>query len=103
MALNASARKGRACYDEALRASHREAWATLAAALVTALFFWGAVLFLDDRPETIFSLPLWFVVSCIGGYLFSVAAVWILVKCVFKDIALDEAAEGFKEGEGDAK
>lgn len=89
-------------YDRALKASHKEAAATMAVALVTVLYFWGAVFFFEDSEVTLFSLPLWFVASCIGGYVLSIAGVLFLVNGVFTDIDLDRAAEGFHK-EDDAR
>jgi len=89
----------RRAYDEALRASHREAAATMLAAILTVLYFWGTVFLWEKSELTLFSLPLWFVASCVGGYLFSVVAVWILVKRCFTEIALDEVAEAYRRSE----
>ena len=70
----------RTLYDRALRASGREAAATLAAAAFTMAYFWAAVWLLEDSDMTILSMPVWFMASCVGGYFVSVAAVWVLVK-----------------------
>lgn len=83
-------------YDRALRSSHREAAATMAVALITVLYFWGTVLLLEESEFTLFSMPVWFVASCMGGYLVSVAGVVFLVKRCFTDIALDDAAEAYR-------
>ena len=83
----------RTLYDRALRASGREAAATLAAA-----DFWTAVWLLEDSDMTVLSMPVWFMASCVGGYFVSVAAVWVLVKRCFTDIDLDEAARGYSAG-----
>ncbi len=76
-------------YDEALRATHREAAATLVAALSVALFFWGAVGLLRDVPGTIGGLPLWFWWAVPGGYLASIAGVVFLIRRVFRNFSLD--------------
>lgn len=87
-------------YDEALRICGREARATLAAAVLTMLFFWGAVWLLGDSKASLMGLPLWFVVAAGGGYLFSIAAVLWIVRRNFRAIPLDipldraDAAEG---------
>lgn len=86
-------------YERALRASHQEAIATMAVALLTVLYFWGAVFLLEESDMTVFGLPLWFLASCIGGYFVSIAGVLFLVKRVFTDIPLDEAAEAYRRGE----
>ena len=83
----------RTLYDRALRASGREAAATLAVAAFTMAYFWAAVWLLEDSDMTILSMPVWFMASCVGGYFVSVAAVWVL-----PDIALDEAARGYSAG-----
>lgn len=87
------AKKPRPLYDAALRDAHREAKATLWCAVLTMAFFWSALFLFRGSSETAFSFPLWFAASCIGGYLFSVAAVWVLVTRFFSDTPLDEAAE----------
>lgn len=89
----------RTLYDRALRASGREAAATLAAAAFTMAYFWAAVWLLEDSDMTILSMPVWFMASCVGGYFVSVAAVWVLVKRCFTDIDLDEAAPRLLGGE----
>ena len=94
MDVNTSRPCGRDCYDRALAASHREAALTIGAAAVTMLYFWGALLLLEDSSETFCSLPLWFAAACLGGYVLSVVLVWLLVRCFFEDIDLDQAAEG---------
>lgn len=86
-------------YDRALRASHKEAAATMAVALLTLLYFWGTVLLFEKSEMTLFSMPLWFVASCIGGYFFSVVGVLVLVKRCFTDIPLDDAADAYRRGE----
>lgn len=85
----------RAEYDRALRASSREAAATLAAGFLTMAYFWAALLLLEDSDVTVLSMPAWFMASCVGGYFVSVAAVWVLVKGFFTDIDLDGAARGY--------
>ncbi|MFU0842276.1 MAG: hypothetical protein ACFWTZ_06705 [Burkholderia sp.] len=89
----AQAKKARPLYDAALRDAHREAKATLWCAVLTMVFFWTVLFLFRDSPETVFSFPLWFAASCIGGYIFSVVAVWVLVTRFFSDTPLDEAAE----------
>lgn len=95
-----SSLKGRALYDRALIASHREAVATLIAAVFTMVYFWAAILIFEKSPETVLHMPLWFMASCVGGYLFSVIAVLWLVKRWFVDIDLDEVADAYRQDEG---
>lgn len=92
-----SSLKGRALYDRALIASHREAVATLIAAVFTMVYFWAAILIFEKSPETVLHMPLWFMASCVGGYLFSVIAVLWLVKRWFADIDLDEVADAYRQ------
>lgn len=94
-----SSLKGRALYDRALIASHREAVATLIAAVFTMVYFWAAILIFEKSPETVLYMPLWFMASCVGGYLFSVSAVLWLVKRWFADIDLDEVADAYRQDE----
>lgn len=94
-----SSLKGRALYDRALIASHREAVVTLIAAVFTMIYFWAAILIFEQSPETVLHMPLWFMASCVGGYLFSVIAVLWLVKRWFVDIDLDEVADAYRQDE----
>ena len=94
-----SSLKGRALYDRALIASHREAVVTLIAAVFTMIYFWAAILIFEKSPETVLHMPLWFMASCVGGYLFSVSAVLWLVKRWFADIDLDEVADAYRQDE----
>ncbi len=94
-----SSLKGRALYDRALIASHREAVVTLIAAVFTMIYFWAAILIFEKSPETVLHMPLWFMASCVGGYLFSVIAVLWLVKRWFVDIDLDEVADAYRQDE----
>lgn len=94
------AQSGRALYDRALRASNREAAATLVAAVFTMAYFWAAIELLQNSDITILSMPVWFMASCVGGYFVSVAVVWVLVKRCFTDIDLDAAARGYATDAG---
>ncbi len=94
-----SSLKGRALYDRALIVSHREAVVTLIAAVFTMIYFWAAILIFEKSPETVLHMPLWFMASCVGGYLFSVIAVLWLVKRWFVDIDLDEVADAYRQDE----
>lgn len=94
-----SSLKGRTLYDRALIASHREAVATLIAAVFTMVYFWAAIVIFERSPETVLHMPLWFMASCVGGYLFSVIAVLWLVKRWFADIDLDEVANAYRQDE----
>lgn len=67
----------------------KEAKATLVLAIVITLFFWLSIFLLQNYTTTLFLMPLWFVVSCIGGYLLSVIGVIILIKFFMKNFPLD--------------
>ena len=71
-------------YKEAVRQSHREAIYTLVAAVFLFVFFWGSIYLSADSDEFFWGLPLWFWLSCVGGFLLSVVVVWFLVKKAFR-------------------
>ena len=75
-------------YKEAIKQSHREAVYTLIAAIVLLILFWLAVFCAENSSEAFWGLPLWFCLSCVGGYLLSVLAVWILVKFLCRNFDL---------------
>lgn len=79
-------------YKEKFEAMDREAAATLGLAVAITAFFWLAIFLLKESGETLLSMPIWFTVSCIGGYLLSVAGVIFVVKRWFRDFDLDEDA-----------
>ena len=70
----------------------REAWYTLGAALITTVIFWGAIALTHDSLITVGYLPLWFALSCLGGYVFSVVIVVALVKWCLKPCRLKVAS-----------
>ena len=84
-------------YYDALENADREARATFAGALLTALFFWGAIALLKDSERLAAGLPLWFWAAVIGGYVLSVAVVWWLVRFVFRPGNLDFSERAAKE------
>lgn len=85
-------------YSQAIKRSHLEAVYTTIAAVLLFVFFWGAIALTQDCALGFFGLPLWFWLSCIGGYLLSVAVVWGLVKYFFRDFDL-QVDDGKKPGE----
>lgn len=85
-----------ALWDEALRAAHREARATLLAGVAAFLWFWGTLLIFLKTGGTLFGLPLWFMVSVVGGWLMTTAGAWWLTHCIFSRMPI-EVPEG-KEG-----
>ena len=82
-------------YKEKFIQMDREAAATAICAVVIMAAFWAALLLLKDSPETLFEMPLWFSVSCLGGYVLSVVAV------IFLDLDQD-APEESETTKGDA-
>lgn len=80
-------------YHEKLRQADKEAAYTLAfSALVTA-FFWISIFLTSDTLLVFFGLPLWFWLSCIGGYVFSIVAVLLLIRLCFKNFDLESTDE----------
>lgn len=79
-------------YKDVIKRSHREAAYTLAAALLLFLFFWLALFLTAESGVFLLGLPLWFWLSCVGGYVLSVIVVWVLVKKAFRhfDLFSDE-------------
>lgn len=76
-------------YDDALRITHREAKLTGWVAVIITLFFWGSLWLTKASELTWQGWPLWFLLSVVGGFILSVLAVVVLVKCTFKRFSLD--------------
>lgn len=68
----------------------KEALYTLILSVVIFVFFWGAIFILQNCQATLWQMPLWFVLSCIGGYLLSVVGVAVLIKYFMKDFDLED-------------
>lgn len=81
-----------AAYAQQMAQLDREAWYTLGAAGLTTLLFWGVIALTYDSLITVAYMPLWFILSCIGGYLFSVLIVVFLVKFALKPCRLKVAS-----------
>lgn len=79
----------RLSYQDAIERSHQEALVTLAAAVLITVIFWGCVYGFESSLIGWFGVPIWFWASCIGGYLFSILIVWILVRFCFQNFELD--------------
>lgn len=75
-------------YAAAFRQTDREAKATFIAAVAITVIFWTFIALTHDSLIQIMYMPLWFFLSCIGGYVLSVAVVLILVRYFMKDINL---------------
>lgn len=72
---------------------NKEAKATLLVLLLVILFWTISGIGVSRLNITIFHTPLWAITGCIGTWLFSVVAVWVLVKKVFKNFDLEEEEE----------
>ena len=80
-------------YKEKFRLMDREALSTLICAVVITAVFWLSMFLLKDYQTTLLKMPLWFVVSCIGGYLLSVIGVIFIVRRYFVNFDLDDEDE----------
>ncbi|MBU3844835.1 MAG: YhdT family protein [Candidatus Anaerobiospirillum pullicola] len=67
----------------------KEALATVLAAVLITVLFWAAIYFTADMQSNILAMPLWFVISCLGGYLFSIVVVVVLVTKFMSNCRLD--------------
>ncbi len=72
---------------------NKEAKATLLVLLLVVLFWTISGIGVSRLNITIFHTPLWAITGCIGTWIFSVVAVWVLVKKVFKNFDLEEEEE----------
>lgn len=81
----------KAHYAAQLQQLDREALFTFGAALLVTLVFWFSIYCTHDSSLQFLSLPLWFVLSCIGGYLFSVVVVVGLTRFLLKPCELNVA------------
>lgn len=89
MDLNSStSAPSQADYAAQFKQMDKEALATLLAAILITLVFWGTIAVTHDLDVTFLTMPLWFVLSCIGGYLFSIVVVLFLVKKLMKNLEL---------------
>ncbi len=77
-------------YKEKFIQIDKEALYTLLAALFITIVFWLCIFLFKDTNTTLFYMPLWFVSSCIGGYLLSIVVVIVLIKFYFKNFNLEE-------------
>ena len=74
---------------QTFRQMDKEAFSTFITAVIITVYFWFTVfIFKDDISLTLFSMPIWFVLSCIGGYILSVIAVIVLVRKFMKNFSL---------------
>lgn len=77
-------------YKEKFVQIDKEALYTLLAAIFITILFWAFIFIFKDTQTTFFYMPLWFVTSCIGGYLLSIIVVIVLIKFCFKNFSLEE-------------
>lgn len=83
-------------YINAFKQFDAEARYTFIAAALVTVVFWLAIFLTHDMSVNVFYLPLWFVLSCLGGYIFSVVVVVLLVKFFLKPLPLK--VESLKDG-----
>ncbi len=79
-------------YSEKFKVMDKEALATLICALLITLFFWGVIFLCADLELFMFGLPLWFILSCLGGYLLSILGVMFILKRYFVNFDLEQDA-----------
>ena len=84
-------------YHEKLAQADREARLTLLAACFVTILFWLAIFLAQDALVAWFGIPLWFWLSCIGGYLLSVIAVIVLVRFGCKNFDLQDVSDGERQ------
>ncbi len=77
-------------YQEKFIRTDKEARATFILSLVIFVFFFVSIFIFMDENIYILGMPLWFVLSCLGGYLISVVGVVLLVRFFMQDFSLDD-------------
>ncbi len=87
-------------YKEKFVQMDKEALAVLIAAAALFLYFWISIFLFKDNLDlgVIAGLPLWFTLSCLGGYLLSVIVVFVLVRFFMKNFDLNEDAQDNASG-----
>lgn len=75
---------------EKFKQMDKEALATVMTAIVIFIYFWLSIFLFKNTIVYVFYMPLWFVLSCIGGYLLSCILVIILVKFFMKNFSLED-------------
>lgn len=88
----------KAAYHKALSTCNREAAVTLGVALFLTVFFWAAIAIFGECSAAWWGMPVWFWLSCIGGYVLSVVLSLWMTRCVFTEVDF-EAAEKLSESE----
>ena len=82
-------------YKEKFVQMNKEAKATwIVSAIIIAYWFLSGFGVYAIAPEaTIFYMPAWFILSCVGSWILAVVLVIYLVKKVFKNFDLDDDEE----------
>lgn len=80
-------------WDQALQEAHREARATVWAALAVFVWFWGTLLAFMHSSATLFGLPLWFMLAVVGGWVLTTILAWALTRRVFSSDDIDARPE----------
>ncbi|MDR1376092.1 MAG: YhdT family protein [Synergistaceae bacterium] len=86
-------------YREKFIQMNKEAKATWIVAGILIAFWWIAGFGTAGMDYTLFQMPGWFVLSCFGVWILSIALVWLLTTKVFLDFSLEDDDETEKERE----
>lgn len=86
-------------YAQMFKQLDNEAFATLVTAILITMLFWLAIFLTSDCGVNFLHMPLWFVLSCLGGYILSVVGVIVLVKCFLKDMPLHPTSHASAENQ----
>ncbi len=80
-------------YKEKFIRTDKEAKATFILALMIFIFFFASIFLSMETNIYILGMPLWFVLSCLVGYILSVVGVVVLVRHFMQDFSLDDDEE----------
>ena len=83
-------------YKEKFIQMNKEAKASWIVAAVIIVFWWiggFGVYNLFGEDFFVFSMPAWFVISCFGSWILSIALVFFLIKKIYKDFDLEDKEE----------
>ncbi len=84
-------------YQEKMDRTNKEAKATFFLSLIIFAFFALSILITKDLNIFVMGMPLWFVLSCLVGYLLSVVGVIVLVKYFMQNFSLDDESSTNKD------
>lgn len=76
--------------NEKFKQMDKEAIATFIASMVIFIYFWLTIFLFKNSIVYVCYMPLWFVLSCIGGYILSCIIIIILVKFFMKNFSLED-------------